>query len=421
MRRRTAILLALILCSASMRAGDWPAWRGPTGQGHSDEKNVPLKWGGKDNLNIKWKIDLPGPGNSTPIVWKDRVFLTQANKSGSVRSLSCFARGDGKKLWQKDVAYDQKEQNWSDFPYANASPATDGERVVVSYGSAGMFCYDLDGKELWGRTDLGKFQHAFGNAASPVLHGDLCILWAGVNERGRNYLLAVDKKTGKTEWEKDESFGSWGTPLVAKVGGKDQLLIGQARDVKNAPEAKWGYLKGFDPKTGKELWKCQGLSSFNYTSPLYANGIAVAMSGYGGSALAVKLGGSGDITSDRLWLHPTNTQRVGSGVIVGDHVYQVDENGVPKCYELKTGEEVWKQKRGPRPTVTWGSIVHADGRLYVLMRNGETLVFAASPKYELLTVNALPGGEQTNSSLAISNGDVFIRTHRHLYCVAEKK
>ena len=144
------------------------------------------------------------------------------------------------------------------------------------------------------------------------------------------------------------------------------------------------------------------------------------MSGYGGSALAVKLGGTGDITKDRLWLHPSNTQRVGSGMIVGDHVYMVDENGAPHCYELKTGEDVWKAKR-PTGGTTWGSMVHADGRLYVLMRNGETLVFAAKPKYELLAVNSLGAGEQTNSSLAISNGDIFIRTFKHLWCIGQSK
>ena len=124
-------------------------------------------------------------GNSTPVVWGDKIFLTQANKGGTVRSLICFARADGKLLWQKDVVYAEKERNWNQNWYANASPATDGERVVVSFGSAGMYCYDFDGKELWKRTDLGKWEHAFGNGASPVLYGDLAILWCGPNETAR--------------------------------------------------------------------------------------------------------------------------------------------------------------------------------------------------------------------------------------------
>ena len=179
---KPAIAVCVLLCSFTLaRADDWPAWRGPTGQGFCAEKDLPLKWSDKEN--VKWKVALAEPGNSTPVVWGDKIFLTQANKGGSVRSLLCFARADGKLLWQKDVAYADKERNWNQNWYCNASPATDGERVVVSFGSAGMYCYDFAGKELWKRTDLGKWEHAFGNGASPVLYGDLAILWCGPNER----------------------------------------------------------------------------------------------------------------------------------------------------------------------------------------------------------------------------------------------
>lgn len=421
MTRTTAALGLLTAVCSTLAAGDWPAWRGPTGQGTSDEKNVPLKWSNKEN--VKWKVPLAHPGNSTPVVWKDNIFLTLANKGGTVRSLRCLARADGSLRWQKDVEYAEKERNWNDNWYANASPVTDGERVVVSFASAGMYCYDFAGKELWKRTDLGKWEHAFGSGASPVLYGDLAILWCGPNEaKGRNFLLAVSKTTGETVWEHDESSGSWSTPLIAGVNGQDQLILGQSRDAKNAPESKHGYLKGFDPKTGKELWKCQGLSSYVYTSPLYGDGVAVAMSGFGGSAMAVKLGGSGDITKDRLWVHPRPAnQRVGSGVVVGGRVYVVDEDATPHCYDLKTGDDLWKGESKVRGGVTWGSVVHADGRLYVMMRNGETVVLAADPKFDVLAVNPLGPGEQTNSSPVISDGKVFLRTFKHLWCVETKR
>src|SRR5215207_2242416 len=209
---RSSLTVALVTCCAAVASAEnWPAWRGPTGQGHSTETNVPLKWNGKEKekANVKWKVPLAYQGNSTPVVWGDHVFVTQANKGGTERSLICFARADGKVRWQKDVAYAEKEKNWDPNWYANASPATDGERVVVTYGSAGMYCYDFDGKELWKRTDLGKWEDDFGNGSSPVLYGDLAILWCGPNRKeGRNFLLAVDKKTGKTVWEHDESFAS---------------------------------------------------------------------------------------------------------------------------------------------------------------------------------------------------------------------
>jgi outer membrane protein assembly factor BamB len=417
---RHSLLCVLLVTASVARADNWPAWRGPTGQGHCAEKDVPLTWSDKEN--VKWKVELADQGNSTPVIWGDRIFLTQANKGGSVRSLLCFARSDGKLLWQKDVPYAEKERNWNASWYANASPATDGKLVVVSFASAGMYCYDFAGNELWKRTDLGHWDHSFGSGASPVLYHDLAILWCGPNQgKGRNFLLAVNKQTGDTVWEHDEKYGSWSTPPIVTFKGQDQLLLGMSTDVKGQPDPKTGYLKGFDPRTGKVLWHCHGIDSYVYASPLYSNGVAVGMSGYGGAALGVKLGGSGDITKDRLWRHPRNTQRVGSGVIVGEHVYMVDENSTMHCYELATGTDLWKDLARPSGT-TWGSLVHAAGRLYLLMRDGQTLVFKASPKFEMLATNRLGKREETNSSIAISDGEIFIRTFRHLWCIrAEKK
>ncbi|QDU27896.1 outer membrane biogenesis protein BamB [Anatilimnocola aggregata] len=407
MLRLLPLVVALLALPSPLALADWPAWRGPTGQGFSDDKNVPLTW--SDTENVKWKIELAHQGNSTPVIWGDKIFMTQADKDGKTRSLICFARDGGKLLWQKDVTYEEKERNWNPNWYCNASPMTDGQRVVVSFGSAGVYCYDFDGKELWKRTDLGKWEHAFGNAASPVLYNDLAIQWCGPNDKGRNFLLAMNKQTGETVWEVDEKNGSWGTPLIAKIDGKDQLLLSTVP-----------HLKGFEPQTGKELWFCEGLNKYVYTSPLYGNGHAIAMSGYTGAGFGVKLGGSGDITADRLWLHPVNIQRVGSGMLIGDHVYMVEENTVPHCYDVKTGEEVWNVGKRPGGT-TWGSMVCAEGRLYILMRDGSTLVLAANPKYEVLATNSLGKGEQTNSSVAISNGEIFLRTFKHLYCIAKPK
>src|SRR5581483_12016934 len=164
MRRCAAVTLVLVVASMA-GAANWPAWRGPTGQGFCDEKNVPLTW--SDKNNVKWKIALADQGNSTPVIWGDKIFLTQANTGGTIRSLMCLARADGKILWQKDIPYPHAEQNWNQKWYGNASPAVDADRVVVSFASAGMYCFDHSGKELWKRTDLGHWEHQFGNGSSP--------------------------------------------------------------------------------------------------------------------------------------------------------------------------------------------------------------------------------------------------------------
>lgn len=429
----TIVCLMLVCLMPAVLADNWPGWRGPTGQGQCAEQNLPLQWGPKEN--VRWKVALPDAGNSTPAVWGDKVFVTQAgdktlwppkgNQGGPAiarkRGLLCFDRADGKLLWEKYIIYEEKESTHPTNPFCAASPAVDGERIVVSYGSAGMYGYDFSGKELW-QHDAGKMEHIWGNASSPVLYGDLAILWCGPGENQK--LLAVAKKTGEKVWEHLEPggdakkyHGSWSTPIIVKVKGQDQLILSMPNR-----------LAGFDPKTGKELWTCAGLTSLIYTSPLCtADGdiavgnIAVGMSGFFGQALAVKLGGSADITKDRLWHHAKNNpQRIGTGVIVGAHLYMLPESGTPHCFELKTGKEVWAKQVEKRPgTGAWGSMVHAGGKLYITDRNGATLIFAASPKFELLASNNL--GEHTDSSLAISNGDIFIRTYKHLWCIGERK
>jgi outer membrane protein assembly factor BamB len=432
MMRQLLVLAAVAVLPTCAFGDNWPAWRGPTGQGLCAEKGLPLTWDTKEN--VRWKIKLPDQGSSTPIIWGDRVFMTQASeksfwppkggKGGQggpavarKRSLWCLDRADGKIHWQKDVIYEEKESTHPTNPYCSASPVTDGERVVVSHGSAGMYCYDFSGKELW-KVDVGKLEHDWGNASSPILHGDLAILWCGPGERV--FLLAVNKYTGVKVWEHQEPgteakdyIGSWSTPIIAKVNGQDQLILGVPKT-----------FKGLDPKGGKVLWSCEGLGNLVYTSPLFTRlpqgeNIALQMSGFGGPALAVKLGGTGDITKARLWHQAKqNPQRIGTGVIVGEHLFMLAENGTPHCFELKTGKELWQVKERPGGNV-WGSMVYADGKLYISDRGGSTMVFAANPnKYEVLATNRL--GEHVDASIAVSNGDLFIRSFKHLWCIGGK-
>jgi outer membrane protein assembly factor BamB len=426
-------LLVLFCCTGLTFAANWPAWRGPNGNGHSPEKDLPLTWSTKEN--VRWKAPLPDQGNSSPIVWGDRVFVTQASKkeswppkplvgggglaSAHHRSLLCFDRKDGKLLWERTTVYKEKESTHPTNPFASASPLTDGERVIASFGSAGMVCYDVEGKELW-KVDLGKLEHIWGNASSPIFHGDLCILWCGPGDR--QFLLAVDKRTGKEVWRHDEPggqsgypdaesgskgawLGSWCTPIIAHFDG-DEMIVAVPKK-----------LKGFDPKTGKELWSCDGLGNLFYTSPVCSSdGIVVALSGYHGPGMAVKLGGKGDVTkTHRLWHHSKKIpQRIGSPVIIGDHVYVPGEKGPLQCFEVKTGNEV-AQKGRLGENKCWSSILAAGGRLYIPNFDGDTFVFSADPKLELLATNSLK--EPVLSSIAASDGELFIRTYKHLWCI----
>lgn len=410
-----AACVLLLACAAGLRADNWPGWRG-NGSGQATAKGPPLKWGRTDN--VRWKTALPEPGNSSPVVWGRRVFLTQALDKGKRRAVLCFDRASGKLLWQRETRFDGREPTHGTNPYCSATPVTDGERVIASLGSAGMVCYDFAGKQLW-RKDVGKMEHIWGNASSPILYGELAILWCGPGKR--QALLAVKKTNGETVWQHDEPGGqsglkggagdwrgSFSTPIIARVRDHDELIL-------CVPEK----VKGFDPKTGKELWSCSGLGKLIYTTPVCsADGIVVAFSGFYGPALAVRAGGSGDVTETRrLWRHGgRNPQRIGSPVVVGEHVYQVNDQGNAQCLEVKTGKDLWA---GKRVGSAWGSMVHCGDRLYVCTQSGDTLVFAASPKYQLLARNSL--GEQVRASLAVVDDDIFIRTYKHLWCIGARK
>jgi outer membrane protein assembly factor BamB len=409
--------LLVLLASAGLGlAGNWPAWRGPEANGHCPEKDLPLRWNRTEN--VRWKVPLPDAGNSTPVVWGDRILFTQATEKGTHRALVCLNRADGKELWKTEVVYKEKESTHRTNPYCSASPVTDGERVIVSHGSAGLFCYDLSGKELWHR-DVGRMEHIWGNASSPILYGDLAILWVGPGER--QVLLAVEKRTGKTVWEHNEPggksganrsewIGSWSTPIIARVNGQDELILSVPLKV-----------KGFDPKTGKERWSCAGLGKLVYTSPVCsADGIVVALSGFGGPGLAVRAGGSGDVTgTHRLWHHTKGIpQRIGSPVIVGDHAYLLNETGVASCFELKTGKDLWNKRRATRGK-GWGSLIVVGDRFYVTDDKGETLVLAAGTEFKELARNPLD--ELVRASIVVSDGDLFIRTYKHLWCIAKKQ
>ena len=408
---RTLLPMAIVCLLAygpPILADNWPAWRGPTGQGICEETDLPLSWSATEQ--VRWKLPLPGPGNSTPIVWKGKLFLTQATAGGAMRWTWCVDSKSGKVLWKKSVAYSGSEPTHATNPFCSASPVTDGERVIVSHGSAGLFCYDLTGKELW-RRNLGEFRHIWGNANTPVISGGSCYINCGPGIRTQ--LLCLDKKTGKESWKvpipgghegnggRENWTGSWSTPLVLD----DRLLVSYP-----------GRLVAFAADTGKELWSCAGLGKLVYTSPLAREGVAVSMSGFMGPPLAVRLGGRGEVAeSRRLWRQERAQQRIGSGVIHKGHIYILNDPGVLECIRLKTGESLWKNRLAAK---SWSSVVLSGNRLYTADDGGSCFVVEASPSFKVLARNEL--GERIRASIAVSNGALFIRSYQHLWCIAKK-
>ncbi len=410
MARVFLLWIATGLLGVTARSEDWPSWRGPQGDGRSGDTGFPLQWSTTDH--VKWKTPLPGPGNSTPVIVGQRVFVSCASQEGRLRGLLCLDRDTGRLAWEQNVEYLESDPTHPTNPYCSSSPVTDGERVIVWHGSAGMHAYTMEGDSLWSR-DLGEFRHVWGYGSSPILYQDLIILNAGPGLNA--FVTALDRRSGADVWRRDfpdmvstkldEFRGSWSTPVIGQCGGRELLLL-------SLPLR----LHALDPLTGSDIWSCDGLGKLSFTTPLLADETVVAMSGYFGPAMAVRSDGEGDVTAThRLWIHDESPpQRVGSGVVVDGCIYILNEPGIAWCIDAFTGEVLWKQRLGTGPS--WSSMCYADGRLYV--NNMEGTTFVLEPDHAECTVLAKNElGETMRASLAFSNGQIFARTYAHLYCL----
>lgn len=409
-------LSLLFMISGRALSDDWPAFRGPVGLGVTSDTGFPVTW--SEDENVRWKIELPNRGNESPIVASGLVFATSATDDGSERRLHCFDRTNGSEKWTRAVAFDAGEKTHQTNPFGAATPVASGDRVVVWHGSAGLFCYDFAGNKLW-EAQPGRVTHIWGYGSSPVIHDGKVFLNFGPGVE--QALIAFDLKTGDEIWRHRETggaddrggrmVGSWSTPVIATVAGQAQVICSLPTRVVS-----------LNPDNGDLIWFCDGLVGKNgnlvYTSPLISRETGVAMGGYTGPAMAFRLDGKGDVTeSHRIWHDESKQpQRISSGVIVGDHIFMANAGpGILQCLDLKTGKELWKD-RGPGAN-HWGQMCYADGRLYVTNQKSQTLVFAPNPeKYEQLAVNSLSGS--SNSTPAFSEGDIFLRTSKHLYCIS---
>lgn len=446
----TRLSFAILVLPLFATAADWPRFRGPNGSGIApDDKPVPVEWSATKNL--KWKADLPGPGSSSPIVVDDRVFVTcwsgyadngEQRASGDIsalkRHLICIDRTTGKILWNQSVPAKQPEEQYGGMfaqnGYASHTPVSDGKSVFAFFGKSGVHAFDLDGKELW-QADVGNWddRRGWGTASSPILHGDVLIVPAVVESQA---LFGFDKNTGKQLWKApSEGFAStWGTPVIAKGENGDEIVI-------SVPGEVWG----FNPDTGKLRWYAGGLQSDSVCNSVIADGSTVITMGErGGGSVAIKAGGKGDVSATHTLWTGSNGPRIPTPILWEGRLHWISSN-IATCRDAKTGAEIYSERiessgsGGSENSGGFGgagggfggggrrggggdysSPVAANGHLYQVTRRGEVIVIKLGPKFELVARNRIEGDTSDHSATpAISNGNLFLRSSRTLYCIGE--
>ena len=451
----------------------WPRWRGPSGQGLVEGSGYPDTW--SDDENVLWKADLPGAGNSSPIVWGDRIFLTTARDSAR-RSILCLSRRNGELIWEAFAPDAAPEHVNRKNGLASSTPATDGERVYVFLGNQGLMAVDLNGSVVWTRglgptgnyhgpvcsplltsfrastpaTDgervyvflgnqglmavdlngsvvwtrgLGPTGNYHGPVCSPLLYKEMVILYLDQRRTKRDgkptpgFVAAFDRKSGETVWwtERQETVG-WGTPVAIRAGDRDEIIVhGQYR------------VYSYDPATGKELWSCGGPTSEVIPTPVAGQVIPTPVAGHGllfcssgraGPTLAIRPGGSGDVTDTHVaWRTSRGSPFIPSPLLYGDYLYTVNDMvSVATCFEARTGKTMWQQRLGRVMRESFSvSPVAVEGKIFLTNDAGETFVLKAGPEFQLLHVNRL--SDQTLASPALVDGRWYIRTSRQLLAI----
>jgi outer membrane protein assembly factor BamB len=433
------LLLVTVLLGQSAFAQNWPQWRGPQGSGISDEKNLPSEWSA--DKNILWKTPLPGRGHSSPVVWGNRIFLTtdiegdvvpgakaiqhvrkgeiwvhpdsvSGNRKHTLKVL-CLDRATGKTLWEKNayegtVLDDRHRKN----TYASSTAVTDGKLVYAFFEAEGLYCYNFAGKLIW-KTSVGKVSKVgMGPGTSPVLYENLIILQCDQEDGGPDisFIAAVDKRTGKEVWRiKRDHRKTHATPLIVRTGKRAELIA-----------SGWETVVAYDPATGKELWRCEGVRGWAIPSPVANPDMVFVSAGYPGKrAMGIKLGANGDLTGtpNLVWSYDKGTAYVTSPILYGDYLYLVSDKGILTCIDAKTGAIKYEGGRVPTPATFSASAIAFDGKIFLTSEDGDTFVIKAGPKHEVLTTNSL--GEPVYASPAISDGMLFIRGEKNIYCIGQ--
>ena len=407
------------------QAENWQGWRGPNGDGTSPEKGIPLKWSGTEN--IAWKVAIPGNGHSSPVVWGNRVFLTSCLPEKEQRILLCLDRNTGKTLWKEVVLNSPLETIHPLNSRASGTPATDGQHVFVAFmmaddrkipapnvgtprmitpGSLISAAYDMEGKQKW-KINVGNFVSAHGFNTCPVLFEDLVIL--NGDHDGDAYLVALDRKTGKERWrtQRENNTRSYVTPIIREIDERTQMILSGSLCVAS-----------YNPRNGKRHWIINGPTEQFVASVVYNGEYVFVTSGYPERHIvAIRPDGSGNVTDTHVaWRTNRGAAYVPSPIIVGPYLLVVADSGIASCFEARTGKRHWMERLpgGHSP-----STVSADGLVYFTSDRGVTTIVRPGKTFNLIAQNEL--GEQISASPAISQGQFFLRTHQHLYCIGAKK
>jgi len=471
------LLVAIMCCltsSTTVRAADaddvWPQWRGPDGTGYAKKADPPIEW--SETKNIRWKVAIPGKGNATPIIWEDRIYIQTAiktekqekpapdaamgNTSSSLRLANsgdngwqgfvsqqpadpgrrprvrrgrgrraekpthvyrfvvmALDRNNGKVIWEKTACESvPHEAGHPDSSQASNSPVTDGKHLYAFFGSRGLYCLDMNGKLKWHK-EFGRMQTraGFGEGSSPALYGDTVVVnW---DHEGQSFVVALNKITGKQLWKVDrDEQTSWTTPIIVEDGSRRQVIIGGSN-----------FVRSYDLATGEVIWKCKGLTANVVPTPVCDFGMVFVMSGYRGNALlAIRYkGASGDITNTDavVWKHDKGTPYVPSPLLTGDNLFFLQRNNaILSCFDAKTGKEHYSRERLDGIEGIYASPVAARDRVYIVARNGKTLVIKRAPELKILATNALE--DSFAASPAIAGNELYLRGEKSLYCIAEE-
>lgn len=418
---RRFFLIALTLTATTALGADWSQFRGPHGAGTSEETGLPASWSAKENL--VWRAKLPGPGTSCPIVVGKRVYVTcysgyglgvfkKAEKEPEdpkalMRHVVCIDRTNGAILWSKQFQPTNPESKYyvheGDFHgYASSTPASDGERLYVFFGASGVYCFDLDGKELW-HSDVGKGTRNWGSSNSPVLYKDLVIVNASVES---DSMIAFDKISGKERWRTKGISASWNTPVLADAPQGPELVVNISPAV-----------IGLDPASGKELWRVKGFGGYVCPSVVAHKNMVYVVRG---NALAIKAGGRGDVTDSHVVWRGKASSVISSPVYHDRRLYCLSRSEFLTCIDADTGANLYRQRLS-KGGEFFASALVADGKVYCVSRFSGTYVVAEGAKYQELACNTFADDvSRTNASPIVHDGCLLLRTDQYLVCVGKR-